>query len=61
MDQRLAFSYQNPSIEPPYKITRKQLKVSTAQFPQGFLKNFRMQYEPMKVEALIVRRPKQPV
>jgi hypothetical protein len=25
------------------------------------LKNFRMQYEPMKVEALIVRRPKQPV
>ena len=33
-DQRLAFSYQNPSIEPPYKIVRKQLKMSIAQFPQ---------------------------
>jgi hypothetical protein len=41
-DQRLAFSNQNPFIEFPYKIARKQPKVSIVQFPQGFffLENF---------------------
>ena len=36
MDQKLAFSYQNPFIEPPYKIARKQLKVSIDWFPRSF-------------------------
>ena len=48
-DQRLALLYQNPSIEPPYKIGRKQLKVSIAQFPQGFLKMFRLQHKALSV------------
>jgi hypothetical protein len=57
MDQRLAISYQSPFIEPPYRIARKQLKVSIAQFPQGFFffLIFRLQ-----LAALIVRRPKHP-
>ena len=55
-DQRLAFSYQNPAIEPLYKIARKQLKVSIAQFPQGFLKTFRLQHK-----ALTLWRRKHPV
>ena len=37
-DQRSAFSDQNPSIETPYKIARKQPNVSIAQFPQVFWK-----------------------
>ena len=54
-DQRSAFSYKKSSIEPPYKLAQKQLKVSIAQFPQGFLKMFRVQHE-----ALTVRRPQHP-
>ena len=54
-DQRLAFSYQNPSIEPPYKIVQKQLKMSISPIAQGFLKIFRVQHG-----ALTVRCPKHP-
>ena len=54
-DQRLAFSYQTPSIEPSYKTVPKQLKIKISRKAQGFLKKFRVQHV-----ALTVRRPKHP-
>ena len=54
-DKRLAFSIQNPSIEPSYKTTPKQVKMSISRKAQGFLKIFCFQHE-----ALTVRRPKHP-
>ena len=47
------FFYQNSLAEPPYKISRKQLKVSIAKLPQGFWEILRLQ-----LAALIVQRPK---
>ena len=54
-DQRSAFSYQTPSIEPSYKTVPKQLKIKISPIAQGFLKIFRVQHV-----ALTVRRPKYP-
>ena len=56
------FSYQNPFIQlknPPYKIARKQLKVSIDHFHRFFF--FFLKIVRLPLAALTIRRPKHPV
>ena len=45
------FLNQNPSIKPPYKIARKQLKVSISPIAQGFPEISRLQHEALTVQT----------